>query len=91
MKTDKKTLRRQLADLRATRRDWLNGATIAQWQGMPWCSGPRSPYCQGTGCEGCMTVAYARDRAAEYTPEINRLAALLSPPQQVVSVQGALW
>lgn len=96
-KIDKKAIRQQMASLRSERKDWLAGRP--DYWGMPRCASPRGPYCQGPLCEGCSFVAYCRERAAEFTDQIKRLAELLNPTPVLEGVvvskdtveQGALW
>jgi hypothetical protein len=83
-KTAGRTLNSRIRTLRAERRNWLAGR-YAHW-GEPWCAGPGSPYHQEPCCEGCATVAWCRDRAAEISEQITDLEASLVP-----AVQGALW
>ena len=75
----------RLRALRIERRDWLSGKAIRDWWGVPWCTGPASPYHQEP-CEGCGTVTWCRDRAAEIAEQIGQLETSLAP-----QIQGALW
>lgn len=83
-KTLRRQLARQLAGLRRQRARTLAG-DLLPW-GVPWCAGPGGPYHQHPFCDGCATVAWCSDRAADLAPEIARLQARLSPTEQ-----GALW
>jgi hypothetical protein len=83
-KTAKRAVNSRISTLRAERRKWLAGR-YTHW-GEPWCAGPGSSYHQEPCCEGCATVAWCRDRAAEISEQITDLAASLVP-----AVQGALW
>jgi hypothetical protein len=83
-KTAIRKVHSKIRDLRSERRKWLVGRYLP-W-GVPWCSGPASPYHQEPICEGCGTVAWCRDRAAEIRERITDLEASLAPV-----VQGALW
>ena len=71
-------------ELRHERRNWLAGR-YTHW-GEPWCAGSGSPYHQEPCCEGCATVAWCRDRAAEIAGQIGQLESSLLP-----TVRGALW
>ena len=77
---------RQLRALRRERRDWLSGKAIRGWWGVPWCTGPDSPHHQVITCEGCATVTWCRNRAAEIAGQIGQPEAALAP-----RIQGALW
>jgi hypothetical protein len=83
-KTEQRRINRQVRTLRADRKAWLTGKHL-HW-GTPWCGGPGALGHQEPVCEGCATVAWCRDRAAEVTEKIGHLEALLAPV-----VQGALW
>ena len=83
-KAVQRKITRQIRGLRADRKAWLTGQRL-HW-GMAWCDGPGALGHQVPCCEGCCTRMYCRDRAAEFSPEIERLAAMLAPV-----VQGALW
>jgi hypothetical protein len=87
-KTAQRAVSSQIRALQRDRRDWLTGKLTADmgWWGLPWCSGPGSPGHQEPVCEGCGTVAWCRDRAAEAGQQIRRLEESLAP-----AVQGALW
>lgn len=87
-KAAERAINGQIRALQRERRDWLTGKLIADmgWWGMPWCKGVASPYHQEPCCEGCGTVAWCRDRAAEVGERIRQLEARLAP-----QVQGALW
>jgi hypothetical protein len=83
-KTAVRAVNSRIRELRRERRNWLAGRYLP-W-GMPWCAGPASPYHQEPLCQGCGTVAWCRDRAAEISEQIRCLEASLAP-----AVQGALW
>ena len=83
-KTAERAVNSKLRVLRSERRNWLGGK-YTHW-GMPWCAGPGSPHHQELCCEGCATVAWCRNRAAQIAGQISQLEASLVPP-----VQGALW
>lgn len=83
-KTAVRAVNARIRVLRAERRNWLAGK-YNHW-GTPWCHGPGSPGHQEWPCEGCGTVAWCGDRAAEVARQIRQLEASLAPP-----VQGALW
>ncbi len=85
-KTQARALNSRLRALRAERLNWIAGKAIREWWGVPWCTGPASPHHQEICCEGCATVAWCRDRAAEIAGQIRQLEASLVPV-----VQGALW
>lgn len=91
----KAEVRRLGAELRAVRSErlaWLTGARL-HW-GVAWCAGPGSAFHQSPVCEGCATVTYCRDRAAEYEPRIAALAtqvAALTARRAQVPVQGLLF
>lgn len=85
-KTQARALNSRLRILRTDRRDWLTGKAIRDWWGVPWCTGPSSPYHQDPVCEGCGTIAYCRDQAAEVAEQIRQLEASLAPV-----LQGVLW
>jgi hypothetical protein len=87
-KTATRAVNRQIRALQRERRDWLTGKLITDmgWWGIPWCRGPGCPGHQESLCEGCGTVAWCRDRAAEVAGQIRQLEASLVP-----EVQGALW
>jgi hypothetical protein len=65
IRTRVRQLRKELADLRACRFPW--------W-GLPWCSGPRSPYHQPILCDGCMVRRWRDRLVAEITREITSLS-----------------
>lgn len=83
-KTAVRAVNNRIRTLQRERRDWLAGCGMP-W-GTPWCGGPGSPGHQEPLCEGCGTVAWCRDRAAEVAGEIRRIEASLAP-----AVQEALW
>ena len=83
-KTATRAVNNRIRALRADRRNWLAGR-YTHW-GQPWCAGPGSPYHQEPGCEGCATVAWCRDRAAEVAERVRQLEATPRP-----EVQGVLW
>lgn len=85
-KTAQRAVNSRIRTLRADRRDWVTGKAIRDWWGIPWCTGPASPYHQEICCEGCATVAWCRGRAEEIAGEIGQLEASLMP-----AVQEALW
>jgi len=83
-KTQVRAVNAKLRTLRSERRNWLAGRYVP-W-GWPWCDGPAGAHHQEICCEGCATVAWSRDRAAEVAGQISQLEASLVP-----QVQGALW
>jgi len=54
-KTAARAVNSRIRLLRSERRNWLAGRYLP-W-GVPWCTGPASPYHQEPTCEGCGTVA----------------------------------
>ncbi len=74
-KTAIRAVNSRIRTLRAERRNWLAGR-YTHW-GEPWCSGPGSPYHQEPCCEGCATVAWCRNRAAEIAAQIGQLEVSL--------------
>jgi len=86
-KTAQRRIGAQVRDLRRQRLDWLAGRGMP-W-GMPWCTGPGNPSCQGPLCEGCACRLYCGDRAADLAGQAGELLALLTPPGR--PVQEALW
>jgi hypothetical protein len=84
-KTQIRAVNGMLRAVRRERRDSLSGKAVSDWWGVPWCTGPGSPYHQEP-CEGCGTVAWCRDRADEVGEQIRQLEASLAPV-----VQGALF
>lgn len=83
-KTAERAVNSRIRELRRERRNWLAGR-YAHW-GEPWCACLASLHHQEICCEGCATVAWCRDRAAEIAGQIGQLEASLVP-----AVQGALW
>ena len=83
-KTRQRQANARLRVLRTERKAWRLGRCVP-W-GVPWCGGPSSPYHQAPLCEGCATVAWCRDRAAEITAGIARIEASVAP-----NVQEELW
>jgi hypothetical protein len=73
-KAAERTIRVRLRALRSERRNWLTGKAVADWWGVPWCTGPGSLYHQEP-CEGCATVAWCQARAAEIAEQIRQLEA----------------
>lgn len=73
-------LDRQLRSLRREWRDWVSGRAFATalWYGAPWCD-HRQPQ---SGCEGCGTRAYCRDRAAEVAARAETLRLEMVGPVQ---------
>lgn len=85
-KTQVRAVNARLRALRRERQDWLTGKAVSDWWGIPWCTGPASPYHLEIGCDGCAVTAWCRERAAEVAGRIRQLEASLVP-----QVQGALW
>lgn len=74
--------------LQRERRGWLSGRIFHEmgWWGIAWCRGPGGSGHQEPVCEGCGTVAWARDEAAAIADRIRQLEESLAP-----AVQGGLW
>ncbi len=70
-----RAIKREIADLRRTHRDWLTGRAIADWWGVPYHAKP----CGEQHCEGCAGRLFSRDRAAEIGTRIEVLVARLNP------------
>ncbi len=83
-KTAARAVNRRIRELRVERKAWLAGR-YNHW-GMPWCTGPASPYHQEIACDGCAVVAWCRDRAEEIGEQIRQFEGSLAP-----AVQGGLW
>ena len=83
-KTARRAVNSKIRALRIARNRVLAGRDL-HW-GIPWCRGPGSPGHQDPLCEGCGTVALARDEAAVIADRIRQLEESLVP-----AVQGGLW
>lgn len=90
-----KALNRRLRDLYRERKSWLTGEAIATalWYGTPWCDAAAKRQRCALDCEGCMTVATCRDRAAQYDTPIREIKAQLNQakPTPARPVQEALF
>lgn len=87
-KTARRAVNNKIRTLQRERRSWLSGRIFHEmgWWGIAWCRGPGSPGHQEPVCEGCGTVAWARDEAAVIAERIRLLRESLEP-----AVQGGLW
>ncbi|WP_322756800.1 hypothetical protein [Frankia sp. Cas3] len=85
-RTETKAINAELRELRRDRKEWLTGKRL-HW-GQPWCTGPGSPHHQSAVsdellCEGCTTVDWCRECAAEIEVRIDVLVARLNPLEGV--------
>ncbi|MEX5632144.1 hypothetical protein [Parafrankia sp. FMc2] len=85
----------EVKTLRGERKAWLTGRVFVAlgWWGLPWCDGPGGYGHDDSGCDGCATRLYARDRADEIGTRIDVLLSRLNPlvGEVVPADVGPVW